>query len=184
MFYLAQIDKSAFFGRFYEISNASKMQISVLFLRFQTIFRDLSSFKTIFPVVAVAFPVYSMPRRLVRVLQVFTLKNSFAKIGAKKETRPKRVSEHAKERESPPKKAGDSLKAIPRNPDGAITKSIFFVRRYKNSQAVARLQARIFVKYDGKSASECANRGLRGVALRQHRARCAVTTARGHVGHR
>ena len=81
--------------------------------------------KRFFPVVAVAFPVYSMPRRLVRVLQVFTLKNSFAKIGAKKETRPKRVSENAKERESPPKKAGDSLKAIPRNPDGAITKSIF-----------------------------------------------------------
>ena len=42
----------------------------------------------------------------------------------------------------------------------------FFVRRYKNSQAVAELQARIFVKDHGKGASECANRGLRGIALK------------------
>ena len=40
----------------------------------------------------------------------------------------------------------------------------FFVRRYKNSQAVAELQARIFVKDHGKGASECAteDRELRG----------------------
>ena len=43
---------------------------------------------------------------------------------------------------------------------------IFFVRQYKNSQAVAELQAKIFVKYDGKDASECANRELRGNALK------------------
>ena len=41
----------------------------------------------------------------------------------------------------------------------------FFVRRYKNSRAVAELQARIFVKDHGKGASECANRELRGIAL-------------------
>ena len=41
----------------------------------------------------------------------------------------------------------------------------FFVRRYKNLQAVAELQARIFVKYDGKGASECVNRELRGDVL-------------------
>ena len=43
----------------------------------------------------------------------------------------------------------------------------FFVRRNKNSQAVAALQARILVKYDGKGASECAteDRGLRGIAF-------------------
>ena len=40
----------------------------------------------------------------------------------------------------------------------------FFVRQYKNSQAVAALLARIFVKYDGKDASKCAMRGLRGDA--------------------
>ena len=32
----------------------------------------------------------------------------------------------------------------------------FFFRRYKNPQAVAELQARIFVKHEGKGASECA----------------------------
>ena len=42
----------------------------------------------------------------------------------------------------------------------------FFVRRYKNPQAVAALQARILVKYDGKGASECANRELRDVAYK------------------
>ena len=42
----------------------------------------------------------------------------------------------------------------------------FFVRRYKNPQAVAALQARVFMKYDGKGASECANRGLRGIAYK------------------
>ena len=39
------------------------------------------------------------------------------------------------------------------------------VRRYKNSQAVAELQARIFVKYGRIYASECANRKLRGAAF-------------------
>ena len=41
----------------------------------------------------------------------------------------------------------------------------FFLRQYKNPQAVAELQARIFVKYEGKGASECAIRELRGDAL-------------------
>ena len=41
----------------------------------------------------------------------------------------------------------------------------FFVRRYKNLQAVAELQARIFVKDHGKGASECVNRELRGDAF-------------------
>ena len=67
------------------------------------------------------------------------------------------------------------LKALPRNSDGTNhnLKSRIFLqtiqksagRRYKNPQAVAELQARIFVKYEGKGASECANRGLRGIAL-------------------
>lgn len=43
----------------------------------------------------------------------------------------------------------------------------FFFRRYKNSQAVAELQARIFVKYEGKGASECANRELRDDASKK-----------------
>ena len=43
----------------------------------------------------------------------------------------------------------------------------FFVRRYKNPQAVAELQARFFVKYGGKSASKCANRKLRGDAPKE-----------------
>ena len=41
----------------------------------------------------------------------------------------------------------------------------FFVRRYKNPQAVAALQARILVKYGRIYASECANRKLRGAAF-------------------
>ena len=57
------------------------------------------------------------------------------------------------------------LKALPRNSDGAIAQSGFFVRQYKNSQAVVELLTRIFVKYDGKDASKCAMRGLRGNAL-------------------
>ena len=44
------------------------------------------------------------------------------------------------------------------------------------------LQARIFVKYDGKSASECANRGLRGVAVRQYRAIPMVRMTPRRVG--
>ena len=51
----------------------------------------------------------------------------------------------------------------------------FFVRQYKNSQAVAELPARIFVKYDGKDASKCAMRGLRGDAL-------TATSAKKHEG--
>ena len=43
----------------------------------------------------------------------------------------------------------------------------FFFRRYKNSQAVAELQARIFVKDHEKGASECANRELRGDASKK-----------------
>ena len=43
----------------------------------------------------------------------------------------------------------------------------FFFRQYKNPQAVAELQARIFVKYEGKGASECANRELRGDASKK-----------------
>ena len=58
------------------------------------------------------------------------------------------------------------LKALPRNSDGAIAQSGFFVRQYKNSQAVVELLTRIFVKYDGKDASKCAMRGLRGNALK------------------
>ena len=58
------------------------------------------------------------------------------------------------------------FKATPRNSDGANHEVGFFARRYKNSRAVAELQARIFVKDHEKGASECANRELRGVALR------------------
>ena len=43
--------------------------------------------------------------------------------------------------------------------------SLALVRRYKNLQAVAALLTRIFVKYDGKDASKCVMRGLRGEAL-------------------
>ena len=47
----------------------------------------------------------------------------------------------------------------------------FFVRRYKNSRAVAELQVRIFVKDHGKGASECAteDRELRGIASKAER---------------
>ena len=61
----------------------------------------------------------------------------------------------------------EDFKALPRNSDGAICAVGFFVRQYKNSQAVVELLTRIFVKYDEKDASKCAMRGLRGDALNQ-----------------
>ena len=61
----------------------------------------------------------------------------------------------------------EDFKALPCNSDGAICAVGFFVRQYKNSQAVVELLTRIFVKYDGKDASKCAMRGLHGNALRK-----------------
>ena len=60
------------------------------------------------------------------------------------------------------------LKALPRNSDGTNhnLKSRIFRQTIQKSLPVAELQARIFVKHHGKGASECANRGLRGIAQR------------------
>ena len=56
-----------------------------------------------------------------------------------------------------------------KTPENTVPDELFFRQTIQKSLPVAELQARIFVKDHGKSASECANRGLRGVALNGYR---------------